>query len=269
MAPENGYVDEESLEDLVEEHDVPLAGTPRSRAPFPSVAPDGRTLEDYFRSARAEGKQDRMVPPVTREVRRRSTPPAAAEKYLGLSIRKTLKRARDAGWPVVRLDFSLVAVSDEFYAADSKKKPGEENPANRRGDLKTLAHIDRHWWLHASHPAFKMGFAAHWTEGVTPKGGRSFGFQSAIATDPVGMPTEFFADYSLDANAKKQQKDEPGHIYESRLALLEANARRRDYDYNDGISWLNTRALFTAYKDFDAWFTEAIAMTTPRPEETS
>ncbi|MEV5068931.1 hypothetical protein MRBLMI12_000488 [Microbacterium sp. LMI12-1-1.1] len=221
--------------------------------------PDGRSWEQYYADMRAANESGGIeIPPVTRTVLRRSRPAQAAEKFLGLGVRKTLKRVRDAGWARVELGWSRTWVSTEFYAADSAKKPGEEAPANRKGDVKKAAHEERHWWLLAAHPAYRIGFVAHWTEGVTPAGKRSFTFQSASATDPLGIPTELAADYSVDANAKRRVKDEPGHIYEGRIALLEANARRLNREYNTGHSYLNHHPVFKAFKEFEAWLVEFI-----------
>ncbi|MDF2693689.1 MAG: hypothetical protein K0S65_2072, partial [Labilithrix sp.] len=202
------------------------------------------------------GSED--VPPVERTLTRRSRPVEAAERFLGLGIRKTLKRLRGAGWPVVELHWSLVKVSDEFYAADSAKKPGEEAPAHRKGELKKPAHEERHWWLRAEYAACRLALIAEWTEGLTPAGKRSFTFQSATVFDPVGEVVELRADYSVDANAKRRVKDEPGHIYEGRIALLEANARRLDREYNDNTAWHRRGSrLVKSTKDFEAWLSDA------------
>ena len=239
-----------------------------STAPYPSRAPDGRSLEDYFRQARAEGFEERLVPPVTTTVTRRSEPVGAAEKFLGLSIRKITKRVRDAGWPSLRIRFSETDVSDAFYMDDAQKQPGEEVPKHSRGDMKTPAHTDRHWWLHASFSEHKVGFAAHWTEGPrTATGKRSFSFESAIATDPIGMPTELFVDYEPSVNDLRQVKDEPSWAHDQRVAEARETALRRDREYNLGQDYLNTRMVFRSFRDFETWLTEAIAMTTPRAKE--
>ena len=263
----NGYVDEETLAeyavDEFEARELQKEALRHSTAPFPTYGPgDGRSWREFFVDLRNDGSAD-AVPPVRRLVLCVDLTPS--EEGLGSSPKKILKRVRDAGWPRVELHWSLVTVSDSFYADDSAKKPGEEAPAHRKGDLKKPGHVVQHWWMTAAHPAFRLAFRAHWIEGLTPKGGRSFGFQKVLAADPIGMPAELFTDYSPDATDKKQVKDEPGHIYEGRLALMEAAARRRDREYNDGKSWLNRRPMFSSFGEFDTWLTEAIDMTTPKP----
>lgn len=209
----------------------------------------------YFTRLRATSQAEAQVPPTIRHVLRVSAPPAAAERFLGLSVRKTLKRLREAGWEVT-LGWSLVWQSTEFYADDSQRKPGQEQPDHRRGDLKSPARTERHWWLHASFRPLRLAVRLHWREGATPKGGRSFGFEEAICADPVGMPSELFVDYTPTGNALKQTKDEPQWAHQQRVARMKAIAERQDYQYNDGASYLNHRPVFSAWKEFDVWLSE-------------
>lgn len=260
---DNGYIDEATLEEYTEEVEArELNAIGRSTVLFPSLAPGGRPWDEYLAEKGDWSKKEAAVPPTRSLVLCVDLTPS--EDGLGSAPRKILKRLREAGWPRVELRSSIVAVSNSYYADDSTKKPGQEAPDHRKGDLKKPGHIARHWFLYADWPNYRLGLRAHWTEGVTPKGGRSFTFQTAHVADPLGMPAEFFYDYSPDANAKKRVKDEPGHIYEGRIALLEAAARRRDREYNDGAMWQNTQPMFKAFAALEAWLDEAIQMTTPR-----
>lgn len=218
-------------------------------------APDGRSWHQYFadyRTALNAGAAE--VPEPYSVVLRRSEPDIAARKRLGSGVRKTIGRLE--GWPVFHLRWSLVWHSSEFYAADSMLKPGQETPDHRKGEKKKEAAIVRHWWLHAAQPTYRLAVRLHWEEGVTPKGGRSFGFQEALCADPVGMPRPLEADYSLSADDKKRRKDEPGEMYESRVQKAEYASRLQDREYNDGASYLNRNPVFRAWKDFDMWLTE-------------
>lgn len=198
----------------------------------------------------------RTVPPVVITILERDENPS--REGLGRGVLAVINRVEMFEWPISGLSTSLVHYTDEFYAADSKKKPGQESPDHLKGDLKTPAHTKRFWWVWAGYPALRMGLHARWREGVTPKGGRSFGFETAHCADPIGMPTELFADYSIGANDLKQKKDEPQWAHEDRAARMQREALRRDRQYNLGHEWLNRRPMFSAYKAFDAWFTEAV-----------
>lgn len=204
-------------------------------------------------------EDDYTVPAVVRTVLERDEHPDRAG--VGRSILSVINRIEQGGWPVRGLSTTLVHVSDEFRKEDSKKKPGQEAPEHRKGELVKAAHEERFWWVQGAFPVLQMAFQAGWKEGVTPKGGRSFGFISAHCADPIGIPTEFFADYSLGANDLKQKKDEPEWAHHDRADRLQRLAIERDRMYNDGHSWLNRQPMFSAYKEFDAWFAEALDMT--------
>ncbi|MDL5351117.1 hypothetical protein [Microbacterium sp. zg-YB36] len=217
---------------------------------------------EYFKRVRAEAAQEVVIPPVTTTILEQedvdpATLPAGA-------IKRLVGRLTAAQWPTVRLATSLVHVSDAFRVADSKLKPGEETPANRKGDLKKAAHDVRRWWVVAIHPTYRLGMRVEYLEGVTAKGGRSFTFQSAECRDPLGMPVELFVNYEPSSDDLKQVKDEPGWAHAERVARVKADAERRDYAYNTGHSWLNTRPLFKAAGEFTAWLDEAIDMTTKK-----
>jgi hypothetical protein len=260
----NGEVDEESLEiylDVMDDRQAIVEPRPRSVA----LNPDGTDWHAYFLDMRAKEQANGStgaIPPPTVEVRESVDEPD--ETGLGKHVASTLAAVRDAGWAEIRVRRSLIAVGDALYADDAKKKPGEEAPAYRKGDLKKAAHEYVQWSILAVQPAMHTGLRAHWREGVTPKGARSFKFDSALCCDPVGMPSELFADYAPDANALKQDKDEPGWAHQQRAHRIQANADRMDAQYNHGLSWQNTRPLFKSSKAFDAWLAEAVAITTPR-----
>ena len=208
----------------------------------------------YFAAHRAAAAEA-VVPEPYSVVLRRSEPDEAARKRLGSGVRKAIARLED--WPVFHLRWSLVWHSSEFYAADSMLKPGQETPDHRKGEKKKDAALVRHWWLQAAQPAYRLAVRLHWEEGVTPKGGRSFGFQEGLCADSVGMPRPLELDYSVTADDKKRRKDEPGEMYESRVQLAEYAARRRDREYNDPpASYLDHRPLFTSWKEFDVWLGE-------------
>ncbi|MDF2506282.1 MAG: hypothetical protein K0Q52_141 [Microbacterium sp.] len=216
----------------------------------------------YFRQIREEAATGAAfnIPPVKQTVLRRSLPPAGAEPFLGASVRKALKAPRDAGWQRVELGFSLVQVSNEYRLADSVKKPGQEAPEHRKGDLKKPAHFLRYWWVLAVEPSANVAFRAGWKEGVTAAGRRGFTFESALVTDPIGLPREHFVDYAPDANALKQIKDEPAWAHQQRAARLIREATERDLRYNDGKSWQNIRPVITSGTEFTVWLGEAVKL---------
>lgn len=245
--------------DDVEESEAEIADR-RTPLQFPTVNEDGRTWSEYFADYRRGIQEGELVvPPLTRTVVGVDLSPS--EAGLGRSVRSVLDRLRDAGWERVGLHSSLVALSDEFYADDAQKKPGEEVPKHRKGELKKPAHEVRYWWLHAAHPPARVGLRASWKEGVTAKGGRSFTFESAICADPLGMPRELFFDYTPSANDLKQVKDEPGWAHAQRVERTQYEARQRDLAYNTGTSRLERRPAFEAFGEFEAWLAEAIEIT--------
>ncbi len=232
-----------------------------------SSAPDGRIWRQYFADYYAGLDEEIEIPDVvtTIERQRLDADPALAGSY----VRKAVKMVE--GWPNSQLNVSLVRVSDEFRLADSIKKPGQEAPEHRKGELKKAAHRRVHWWLSASFPALRLGFQAHWEQkrGRTARSAPAFSFSEAVCADPLGMPTEFFVDYQLSAADVKQKKDEPGWAHAERVARLEQAALARDRAYNDGLSWLNRRPVFRSYKDFEQWLKEAnemVAQATQRKE---
>lgn len=198
------------------------------------------------------------VAPVVTTVLERTEDPS--RDGLGSGVKKILARAEGVEWPITRFYTTLVHRSDEFYAADSTKKPGEEAPRNRRGDLKAPAHEVRYWWIEAVHPPLHLGFSAGWKEGLTPKGGRSFQFQSAHCADPIGVYSELIVDYSLGASKLKRVKDEPEWAHQERVARLIRAAEERDRRYNRGDQWLNRLPMISSFKEFDIWTQEAVAM---------
>lgn len=199
-------------------------------------------------------RQVAEVPPVMNTVERQILD--ANPQLAGANVRKTVKLVEH--WPISQLNVSLVRVSDEFRLADSAKKPGQEAPEHRRGDLKKAAHRRVHWWLSAAFPPSRLGFLAHWEQkrGRTARSTPAFSFVSAHCRDPLGIPTEFFADYSLGASVLKQKEDEPEWAHHERVARLQYEAQQRD-QYNDGRSWLNRRPMFTAFREFEIWLNEA------------
>lgn len=260
---ENGYVDTETLPavDDIDEHDVQI-GDRRTKPAYPTHGPDGpdgESWHDYFRSlrlARLAGDDD--VPETTREVV--SVDLSPEEVGLGRGVVSVLKALRAADVPRLELHRSVVSVSDDYYKSDAKKAPGEEVPKYRRGDLKKPAHNETHWWLHAAEPVIGIAMRIEWTEGVTPKGGRSFTFRSAFATDPLGIQTEHFYDYEPSGDDLKPTENEPPASYDARVNRLRGRAETRDRNYNDGRSWLDRRPVFTAFADFDAWLSEAVSL---------
>jgi hypothetical protein len=226
---------------------------------------DERPWEGYFRDLRLAHAANAVVPPVVTTIERQER---NAEAWMaGRSVVKAFKSV--AGWPISELMASVVKVSDEFRLADSGKKPGEEAPEHRRGDLKKPAHRRVHWWLTAAHPGLRLAFQAHWEQkrGRTARSAPAFTFVEATCADPVGMPVEFFVDYGL--GVIRREKDEPDWAYVERSERLQLAARERDYRYNDGQSWLNRRPVFRAFKEFDLWLGEAnqmVAQVTQRKE---
>jgi hypothetical protein len=231
-----------------------------------STATDGRTWRQYFSDLRARGAAEITIPPVVLSIERQERD---AEPWMaGRSIVKTLKAV--SGWSNSGLSASVVRVSDEFRLADSVKKPGQEAPEHRKGDLKRRAHRRVHWWLTAAHPELKLGFQAHWEQkrGRTARSAPAFTFVEAMCVDPFGMPTEFFTDFQL--GVIRREKDEPAWAYDDRAARLQRAALDRDIRYNDGQSWLNRRPVFRAFREFEQWLNEAnemVAQATRRKEQ--
>lgn len=178
-----------------------------------------------------------------------------SEKHLGVRVRGALKRLRDGNWQVT-VARSRVAVAEVLYAADSKRKPGQEQPDHLRGQVKSPARTDIHWWCLALYRPLRLGIELHWVEGVTAKGRRSFGFQEAMAAEPVGVPSELFVNYEPSARDLRQLKDEPEWAHQQRAALARANAERMSHEYNDGRDFLNTRPVFRSWADVDAWLSD-------------
>lgn len=211
---------------------------------------------------------DNGVPAVVTTVLERSHVVDAAG--LGAGVRKVI--AAIELWPDKYLLMSRIHLTDEFYAADSKKKPGQESPDHLKGDLKKAEHEQIHWWVGARHPQLRLAFNAHWREGETPKGGRSFSFIGASAADPLGIPTELFVDYSIGAGDEAQLKDEPEWAHTDRVARMHREAEERDRRYNDGKSYYNRFPLFKgtgASGRFLEWLEEAngmVAAVTQRKE---
>lgn len=181
------------------------------------------------------------------------------EAGIGKGIRDVLQRVREAGWERVELRTSLVHVSDEFRKADSKKKPGQTDPDHRKGELTKAAHERRHWWVLGVQPRAFAAFQAEWIEGVTPKGGRSFGFKSAYCTDLIGQPTELFIDFAPSKNDLRQVKDEPSFAHQERVRRIMRITEDRDRAYNLGTTWLNRTPLYKAFGQFDDWLEGAIS----------
>lgn len=234
-----------------------------------SLSPEGKTWEQYFADLKAENQNaGTIVPAVETTVLEVDRDPSRSG--LGASVRKVLEQAES--WPNNYLFSTLVHHSDEFYMEDSKKKPGQEAPEHRKGDLKKAAHEKRHWWVGATFPEIQMGFQAHWTEGVTPKGGRSFSFEGARALTPLGVVVELVTDFTLGDSDTKRVKDEPEWAHQERVRRLYEQADERDRMYNDGASYLNRRPVFRgtgAAGRFAEWLAEAseiVAGATQRKE---
>ena len=214
----------------------------------------------YFRTMRAASQEQVAIPPVTkmileqRPVEVEDLPPKTALSRLAVKVAK-------ADWPILTMSTSLVSVSDEFRMRDAPKKPGEEVPSARAGELTKAAHEVRYWWIVGAHKVAKVGFEAGFQEGSTPKGGRSLKFIGAHAIDPLGIPSELFYDYIPSANELKQAKDEPGWAHEERVARRIAAAEFQDHHYNLGQSYLNKRPFFPTAAAFNAWLDEAIGIT--------
>ncbi|WP_156366428.1 hypothetical protein [Microbacterium sp. No. 7] len=254
--------------DVMDAAAEPVRSRERTAPLHPTGGPgwSDETWLEFFRRTKRDGVADAAVPPVTKTLVEQRVVDPATEKGLGAAITKLLKRTTDAGWPVVRLSYSRVAVSDLYYADDADLKPGQEVPDHRRGDLRKAAHECEFWWVHAAHPAYRIALRAAWQEkGRTAKGSRSFAFEEALCTDPLGMPTEFFFDYTPLPSLLARAKGEPGWAHEERVARMRQEAERRDRDYNDGASWLNRRPVFTTAAAFNEWLDDVIALTTGAP----
>ena len=261
----NGEIDDDSLleyDDLLEREAPEWART------APSLEGPGAASQDwaaYFTALKAEalarGEGIKVQPPTKTVILLEHD---FSDAELAGAAKSLVARLREAGWRI-SLGRSTVWVTDEFYADDAKKAPGEEVPKHRKGDLKKPAHEEKHLWIDAAFPAARVLFRASFFLGKTPKGATSVKFNSANAIDPIGMPQQLWADYSLDANAVKQQKDEPGWAHRQRVARLEANATRLDRDYNERLDWINHRPLFTKSGEFDTWLDETLTITNPKP----
>lgn len=91
-------------------------------------------------------------------------------------------------------------------------------------------------------------------------------FKDAIVWDAVGWPTELWADYSEPA--PKQAKGEPAAAWQNRCDQLEMEVMGRNYDYNDGKTWVNRapRAVKAAGQ-FDDWLADLIPSFATQREE--
>lgn len=164
------------------------------------------------------------------------------------------------GWAAIGRR-SLVWYPSERYIASSEATGAEA------GDIRKAEREVTHWFLSAAVPAGGIGFRASWEEKVTPKGGRGFAFDGALVHDPVGMPTEMWANYEPTSASLRRVKDEPEHAHRRRLDDARAAALRRDASYNDGASYLNRSPAFEAWGEFDSWITEWLEITTKREGE--
>lgn len=254
----DGLVDEESLEiylDVMDDNQKVVEPRPRTKPQYAA----GVDWVAYYAHLADQRQYDAGVgeipPPTITVVDSRLEP---EETGLGGGLAKTIRAVRDARWPIVGVQYTRVDVGDALFANDADLKPGEEVPSHRRGDLKKAAHTVEHWWVTAAYPAARIGFWAHWVEGVTPKGARSFKWQEAVGSDPVGIPTELHANYEPNANLLKQQKEEPLWAHHQRAHLIQASGVRRAAQYNDGGQYRNTRPTFTGAKAFEQWLAEVI-----------
>jgi hypothetical protein len=243
--------------DEVEEDDVERiepVGHQRTSVPFPSAPPVGyASWGDWFREKKAESTKEAAVPAAVTTVTASDDNPDRSG--LGVNLKKLIRMAEAADWDYF-VRRTATWTTDAFYADDSQKKPGEEQPKNRRGDLKKAAHETIHWWINGRIVSMRLGFVCHWTEGLTPSGGRSFGFEGAHVVEPVGMPTELYFDYE---HLDKRQL-ETLYPSEGERARRLAAAGRQNHDYNDGSDYINRRPSFGAWRDFALWLEDWAAI---------
>lgn len=244
----------------VEESDrlVTVDASRRTAPKYPSPPPAGyESWRSFFDEVRAESKEAAEVPDSVATLL--SADPEPDETGLGSSPGGLLKRTRAAGWEV-EVTRSVVHHTDVLLKNDSKATGG------RRGDVTTPAHEKVHWFVNGGIRAAGVGFAAHWIEGVTPKGGKSFGFQSVIVRDPAGLPVELYCNYAPKSYVIKQAPEERDDRWRERVERFERAADVMDTKYNDAASYIARELVFTAWKEFNEWVTEWLEITNNRRE---
>lgn len=228
----------------------------RTALEFPSDPPTGFDSWGAYMAAAKRTSEEVVVD--SEPITVLETDDAPDRAHLGRTLTDLLSALEAADWRIW-LRRTVVHYPTVFYQADSKRRPGQEQPDHRRGEVKSEARDGVHWWLRSTHPSGPVGFAAEWEEGVTPKGARSFLFQGARAVDPVGMPIELLHEYSA-AKALRTDKYETNASVDARQAALDGQATRATEIYNDGASYLERRPVFESYKEFRAWLDEWLAI---------
>ena len=93
---------------------------------------------------------------------------------LPTSPKKYLKWvSQNPGWQT-HAQRSITRHEPVIYAADSKKKPGQEQPENRKGDVRVTARDVEHWGLQAAIVRDRVGYAWFWASWETINGKTTF-----------------------------------------------------------------------------------------------
>ncbi|UOE45907.1 hypothetical protein [Agromyces larvae] len=201
----------------------------------------------YFRTYRANLDAARPKEIVQEPVRVLEVDDDPSLDGLGRTITGLIKKVEAAGWEW-RLRRALVHHPDTLYLADGEN--------HSRGDVKKPAQDVTYWHLRAWWPRARVAFRVSFEERVTPKGGRSFKALDYSALDPVGQPTELYADYSPAGYLTRQEKDEPERAWRQRVSDLQEARRRADLTYNDGADYIDRRPTFASAKDFTTWLND-------------
>lgn len=215
-----------------------------------STPPEGGTWREYFNRLRGEEIE---VPPsaITSVVWREMDPDLTG---VGKSILGVYSLSEF--FTINRIYLTRTHTSAEFYAADSTDLiPGTDTPKHRRGDLKKDEFERTNWFVDGF--STKANFRAHWTEGVTAKGARSFKFESAIVHDDFGFIAVPDVDYSPGKADLAIRKDEPGWAHKRRSEEAVADGERMAALYNVGDCTYYDR-LFKSSTEFTDWLAFAV-----------
>ncbi len=164
---------------------------------------------------------------------------------LPLGPRSVLAAAVALGWRTGAW-VSRTETSPILFAAASGRGDKSSHSA---GDVRFGKKITSHTLVEARAAGeARLGFAARWATV-----GTKTAFESAVIYDPVGLPTENIADYSVSEYLVKLHGPDKA----------EQIAWRRSAAYNDGSLRLEHSALLNSTTPFFAWVDEWLGLIAP------
>lgn len=150
---------------------------------------------------------------------------------LSLSPRGYHKKLVQLGWDI-QITSVDIHYADVLQMSDGKvKKDGSQV---LKGEVRTPAHTDTTVFITSADKTRSVGLRASWTNGR---------FQSVLVRDPVGLPVEYYYDYT----PRKAVIDTLGKD------RAFARADKQNEAYNDGETHLENLKLMRTAGEFKDW----------------